>query len=67
MRTGERHCHKTDDNYWPILRQKKASTKVRWQEMVLKLHISAPAVGGRHLLDKAGNSQEEEVGNCLEI
>ena len=35
--------------------------------MVLKLHISSPALGGRHLLDKAADSSQEEVGNCLEI
>ena len=49
-----------DDNH---LRQKKASTKVRWQEMVLKLHISSPASANRQLIEKS-DGNKEEVGDC---
>merc|ERR1712062_783610 len=43
-------------------RQKKASTKVCWQEMVLKLHISSPASANRQLIEKSdGNKEEERV------
>ena len=44
-------------------RQRKSSTKVRWQEMVLKLHITAPLPTRRPLLSKE-NDGPEEVGEC---
>ena len=69
LRTGQTACIIKTDDYQlvTILRQKKPSTKVRWQEMVLKLHITSPALGGNHLLDKAADSGQDEVGNFLEI
>ena len=51
------------DHHDNHLRQKKASTKVRWQEMVLKLHISSPASANRQLIEKS-DGNKEEVGDC---